>query len=225
MKSVLSALILIASVAIMSCSVDPGPAYLINDGFNRADSFTVGNGWSESEAGDSGKTSSVSIIGGKLVCQGGLYGTSVVFGTVYKPNMSFSTHKTTVNFKMENSSYLAVQLYDSPTPSPAGNYYQVQVGPGSIGLVELSNGGSKWLVGPNAYAFDSTHNYTLSMTYASYKFTIDITDTNTSTTTTITATNSDYQLFGTFVVGGGGYDSGSSTAYKTYIDSVTVEKL
>jgi hypothetical protein len=196
-----------------------GSVIILQDSFDRPDSFTVGSNWAESEMGDVNKEAAASIIGNKLVCSGGYLGGGTVFGSVYITNMAFSSHKTTIPFHMDNSSYLAVKYYDSQIPG--GNSYMIQIYPNVLGLIKYVTNAGSWLASTN-YTFDATHKYLLIESYSDFTFSIDLRDTTAGKSTVLTVSNSLYQLFGTFFLGGGGHDG--TNAYYTYIDSVTVEK-
>jgi hypothetical protein len=219
MKSIMRAwLVMTGVLALAGCAL-PADNSIVSDGFNRADSFTVGNSWTESEPGDPATPAAVSIIGNKLVCQGGLLGASAVFGTVYRGGLSFSAHVTTVNFSMDNNSYFTVQLYN--TQSPGVNYYQLQISPAALTLYKMVSGAPTSL-GTTGFSFNPAHAYRLVVSYASSQFTINLHDLTAATTAALSVNDSTYLLFGLVCIGGGNYTGG--TAYKTYVDSVLVER-
>jgi hypothetical protein len=192
------------------------PTVLFSDNFNRTDSSTVGNDWTEIAISGT----ATSIVSNELVLTG-TWTTEPVAAAVGRSLSIPGSFRVTINFTMEDNSSLTPQVMNGSngyilymTSLSSGMFY-ISTAAGDAALMLAT------VVTP--YTFNVLHNYTVVWTKSGSTLSVTMTDNTAHTTVTKSGTSSTYSSFNLFDIVGGGATSGADKS--TYVDDVTVESL
>lgn len=191
---------------------------LFSDNFNRANSSSTGNGWTEMEP----NSSAAIISSNQLVLSGGWDGDEPIAASVVRPLTYSGSFKITINFRMDAESSFTPTLLTGTnsyfffiSTLSGDTYFFINSMPPNVSMVLDSL--------TYFTTYNSAHSYTAVITKIGSALTISITNKSTGITLTGSCSDSTYSSFTHFALTGGGNVAGS--AKSTYVDDVIIENI
>lgn len=226
MKKVIFCIIFITF--IISCGKDaenepgggtivPGTA-LFSDDYNRVNSTSVGNGWTETEL----HSSTAAISSNQLVLSGGWYGDEPIAASVIIPLNYSGSFKITLDFRIDSKTSFTPTFLNGTnsyfffiSTVTGANYFFINSIPSSVSMLLDSK--------TDFTTFNPMHDYTAVITKVGSTISLSITDKSSGITLTGTCSDGAYSSFTHFALTGGGNVSGAVKS--TYVDDVLIESI
>jgi hypothetical protein len=218
-----SAVLLITHCGASGSSDSGTPSSVIfSDDFNRPDSTVIGNHWFEAENdGDTGAKTEVYLAGNQAVLVGGWHSaySSDTQASLSRNLVINVPVKSTVVFSVENSSYFSIDFAMYHSGTMAGSHVEFKPG-------EIVEGPMSGVQNSHVCSFPivAGKEYTIAIspdTVGYYKVRISDADgANTSFYFQLSVASADFDLIAIY---GGAHDG--VTAYRTYINSVVIERM
>lgn len=188
---------------------------LFSDDFNRSDSESAENDWSDNEGSGYSALTSATLTNNKIYLKGG-YSYYVLEAGIYR-TIAIGTNETRVTFifEMETNASLKFYFVNSDTTHMYGFFIKNSSLGFAVDSYSIESSTESFSF------FDSTHLYQGVIIRSGTNFSISLKDLTTLDTAELTSVDSTFNDFSQIYLFGGGYDG--TTALYSRIDSIVVE--